>query len=93
MLGRPPLRPMDGIEASEVPEEASLLEYEELCNEVLELQAELRAGKIEVQQLRLRLFSASKSSASGAGAGTPCRAGGTSSARAPAPLQVAGWHR
>lgn len=65
---------MDGIEASEVPEEASLLEYEELCNEVLELQAELRAGKIEVQQLRLRLFSASKSSASGASAVAPAPA-------------------
>jgi len=55
---------MDGLMACEasMAEEAFQLEYEELCNEALELQAELRAEKIEVQQLRLRLKAANCSS-------------------------------
>mmetsp|Transcript_21284 Transcript_21284/g.26250 ORF Transcript_21284/g.26250 Transcript_21284/m.26250 type:complete len:299 (-) Transcript_21284:119-1015(-) len=51
-------------QASESSEEALQIEYEELCNEALELQAELRAGKIEVQQLQLRLKASNCGSAS-----------------------------
>lgn len=42
----------------EVDEEELQLDYEEKCNEVVELRAELRAAKIESQQLRLRLQAA-----------------------------------
>ncbi|CAJ1362169.1 unnamed protein product [Effrenium voratum] len=49
--------------AHELDEEAQL-EYEEACNEVLELQAELRAEKMEVQQLMMRVQASQAASAS-----------------------------
>jgi len=49
-------------------EEALQLDYDEACDEVVELQSELRAEKIEVQQLLMRLKAAPSKSASSRGA-------------------------
>jgi len=51
----------------EVDEEEMQLDYEDKCNEVVELQSELRAAKMESQQLRLRLQAATKNGGSAAG--------------------------
>lgn len=51
---------MAGKAAAEEEEEELLAEYDEVCDEVAELKAELRAAHIEAQQLRMRLEAASR---------------------------------
>jgi len=52
----------DGEEhADEMDEEDMQIEYDALCDEVVELRAELRARSLEAQQLRLRLQAAARS--------------------------------
>lgn len=46
---------VEHAEDSDVDEEALQLDYDEMCDEVVELQNELKAAKIEAQQLRMRL--------------------------------------
>lgn len=49
---------MSDHELSSIDEEELQIDYEEQCDEVVELQNELRAAKLEAQQLRLRLQAA-----------------------------------
>jgi len=51
-------------EESSCDEEELQLELDEKCNDIVELEAELRASKIEVQQLQLRLRAAMSKSGS-----------------------------
>eukprot|EP00927_Polykrikos_kofoidii_P072590 TRINITY_DN68694_c0_g1_i1.p1 TRINITY_DN68694_c0_g1~~TRINITY_DN68694_c0_g1_i1.p1 ORF type:complete len:371 (+),score=86.79 TRINITY_DN68694_c0_g1_i1:182-1294(+) len=53
----------------EIDEDELRADYEEKCNDVVELKAELRAAKIEAQGLRLRLQAAAKKGGDGALAG------------------------
>lgn len=46
---------VDHAEDSDVDEESLQLDYDELCDEVVELQQELKAAKIAKQQLQMRL--------------------------------------
>jgi len=45
-------------EDSDIDEESLQLDYDEICNEVVELQQELKAARIEKQQLQMRLKAA-----------------------------------
>jgi len=49
---------VDHNEDSDIDEESLQLDYDELCDEVVELQQELKAAKIAQQQLQLRLKAA-----------------------------------
>jgi len=46
---------VDHAEDSDIDEESLQLDYDEVCDEVVELQQELKAAKIEKQQLQMRL--------------------------------------
>lgn len=46
---------VDHTEDSDIDDESLQLDYDELCDEVVELQQELRAANIEKQQLQMRL--------------------------------------
>lgn len=53
--------PVNVIESGSEDEEELQLDYDEKCAEVMELKAEVRASKLEAQQLRLRLQAAERS--------------------------------
>jgi len=55
---------------SDVDEETLQLDYDEKCDEVVELKNELKAAKIEAAQLRLRLKAAAAKNPAGAAAAT-----------------------
>lgn len=75
---------MAACEAALYPEsdyEDALLDYDEACDEVVELQSELRAEKIEVQKLLVRLKAAYKGSAQSA----------SSTSRSPSSMPAVGF--